>query len=100
MTTTTRLSFKGQAGGYTAKADTKVYDVVRDADGWTLSVFEAKKVSDLVLHGDLLSQGYYDTKRDAVAVAQAYADLGDDYRQCDHGYRSRYTEAVRRGLAG
>lgn len=100
MTTTTaqQLSFTRLAkGAYVAKTDTKVYDVARnDVDGaWTLAIFEARKVAGLTIHGDHLDTGWSDTMADAKAVAQAYADLGDDYRQCDHGYRARYTEAVR-----
>lgn len=46
-----------------------------------------------------ICQFTFDTKTLAVATAAAYSAPGDDYREHEHGHRSRPTEAIHRAYA-
>lgn len=95
---------KVAAGEYRAYGDTLIYDVFRATGkpGWYVQVHELKRtpgvpdqgVEPTVYQGERVAHTTTDTKSLGYGVCQAYDALGDDYKAHEHGYRSRWTEAV------
>lgn len=98
MNATQTLRFRRQfAGSYFAQDETREYAIYREGGGWMLRIRGLIETAG-VLHAlgePNLNLDYHETKALAVAVANAYSALSDDYRSGDG--RARYTEAVRRG---
>lgn len=84
------LSFScTQPGRYHSRGQAHSYVVVRDGRGWKLNVFAGDDPAPTYSsHDDTLSL--------AQAVAAHHEALGEDYRQHEHGGRSRLTEAIGR----
>lgn len=102
MTETKALKFRRQfAGSYFAQDATCEYAVYHDGKAWMLRIrglIETAGVLHALGEPDL-SLDFHDTKTLAVAVANAYSRLGDDYDSNAFGGRSRITEATKRGYA-
>lgn len=79
---------------YDAATDTRVYQIMNVGGAWYLSIWEVREVAGLKLSGKSVAHDVYGTKREAVAVARAYDELGDDYSPAEHGYLERFTKAV------
>ena len=83
------LKFKRlESGRYYAKGVSHSYYVERDyvRPGWAVRIFKDLKIVTI--------NNYGDNKTENVMVANAFEDLGDDYRSSEHGFRERITEAV------
>jgi hypothetical protein len=87
-----------RAGRYVATDATTQYVVIRDRRYWRLFICELTTTAGVrhALGQPAIKSDEHDTKGLAVATAQAYSALDDDYLTHQHGHRSRYTEAVRR----
>jgi len=93
-----------QAGTYEAYTDTYLYVVRKPVGGksWHVSVWAlhrtpgvpAENIPPSVFPRDRVATTNVDTKSLGYGVCQSYDTLGDDYKQHEHGYRSRLTEAV------
>ena len=84
------------AGFYVAYSDTHRYTIDKNAGAWRLQVRELITTAG-VRHATgqpNIACGYDETKGLAVAVANAYHALGEDFQSVEHGWRSRYTVAV------
>lgn len=101
MTKTRALKFRRQrAGEYFAQDATREYAVYRNGTSWVLRIratIETAGVRHALNQPDLHRTDQHDTKNLAVLVANAYSQLGDDYRHGDRG--ARFTEAIKRGYA-
>lgn len=78
------------AGRYHANGVRHSYLVLRNGKNWMLRVYSLRNIGG-PLHTDL-----HDTMRAAVAVANAFESLGEDYQPWEQGGRNRFTEAVLR----
>lgn len=89
---------------YVAYTDDYLYQV-RKPEGeksWRVSVWGLSRTAGVpsenippsVYPRDQLAAGSVSTKSLGYGVCQAYDALGDDYKAHEHGYRSRWTEAV------
>lgn len=100
---TAALRFNRSGSGYRHRTDTHTYIVTRTPreGGWELRIYAAKTTAGI--RTDCFEKpvdaSWNSTKGLCVAIASEYNALGNDYRQCDHGSRSRITEATQRAYA-
>lgn len=93
----TDLKFKRtRASRYYSKGAAHTYLVVRDGGAWLLNVHRVEMVAGIAISGRHVDTTGHRTKALAVAVARRFEALGEDYRQCDHGYMERVTWAIQR----
>lgn len=73
------------------------YAVYRDGKCWRLKIRDMVTTAGVrhCVGQRVVGEWQAETKTLAVAIAQAYDDLGIDYRMADHGYRTHLSEAVR-----
>lgn len=96
--TVTALHFRKYTGAQTGcSVDTGSYRyVVSPAGGrWQLRIYQmdtdsGSRVPELFA----VHVADRDSKTDCIAVAQAFHNLGDSYKEFVHGYRSRFDQAV------
>jgi hypothetical protein len=86
--------------------ETNSYMIERINKEYVLTIYrQDRSVSGLVLLGAQIEDSFgpvkirCDQRREAVAIARAYEELGDDYRASQHGYASRVSTAIARGYA-
>jgi len=86
------IKFRRQfAGSYFAYDETRQYAVYGGSGCWVLKITELVEVAGAktAIGEDVLYRERFDTKALAVAVANAYHELGDDYS----GYQGRLRQA-------
>jgi hypothetical protein len=83
---------------YHAKGATKSYAVYRDKidHWWILDIRELTETAGVrhSINQPVIATQASDVKRLAIAVANTYEKLSDDYCSHEHGYRERITEAI------
>lgn len=92
-----KLKFhRTQPGAYYADGESRRYTVQRQASGWLLRVYSPRVTAGVIntIGLDPIDHSKDDTKALAVAVADAYEALGDDYLAHEHGHRNRMTTAI------
>jgi hypothetical protein len=88
-------------GGYEARSDSHRYVVSKHGHAWLLTVQELTTAAGVqhAVGQPIVARSVDDTKTLAVAVANAYHRLGNDYQQHEHGGRSRMTTAIQHAYA-
>jgi hypothetical protein len=90
---------KTEAGRWHARGERHNYLAQRLGPDWRLEIFEHGSSDldrELKLSGRKVNTDLHDSYSIAKATAQEFEDLGEDYKQSEHGGRGRYTEAVGR----
>lgn len=91
-----------EAGRYYGIGLSHTYLVTRGRNGWVLTISHAIEVAGVVVTEPGRHPVYeetHDTKWLAIAIANEYEALGDDYQASEHGHRERHTEAVLLGYS-
>lgn len=96
--TTAALHFtKTTAGRYAATAGGFRYLVQHEVYGdWTITINRTTTVAgvEIVDTDSRTEWAETEAKREAVMIANAFHELGNDYSSAAHGYASRFTTAV------
>lgn len=88
---------------YYASDDTKRYRVfkaigamAKTTSAWRLEILDLRITAGIThaIGQPVIREGGFETRALAYAVANAYSDLGDGYKEHEHRHASRWTNAI------
>jgi hypothetical protein len=100
MTSTALRFSKTTSGRYAATADGFRYLVIKTGTEWDLTIRPTVTVVDVeIADMDARADWYeFESLKDAKVIANAFHELGNEYKAHENGHQSRFSRAITIGF--